>query len=301
MAEPATSAAERPEVTVAVVYPDLMGTYGDGGNARILVQRLRWRGIGAQILTVGFGTPVPRSAELYLLGGGEDRPQSLAAAELAADGGLGAAVAGGAAVLAVCAGLQVLGTRFLTADGIQPGVGLIDAETLRGLDTRAVGELVVDPDPGLGLPRLSGYENHAGATRLGPGVAPFATVVSGIGNGVDGVDGYIAGRVVGTYLHGPALARNPELADWLLAAVLGELGPLDPDGLAADAEARALREERLSATRRVGRPDGRGRFGGSSAPGGWAGRIGGGATRAVRRVTSGGRSPRSPWRNSPHS
>jgi len=234
-----------PDVAIAIVYPDLLGTYGDGGNARILAQRLRWRGIAAEVVEVPLGTPLPDSCQVYVLGGGEDAPQSLAAAELRREGALGRAAASGAAVLAVCAGLQVIGSRFLTGEGIRDGVGLVDAETVRGLPVRAVGELVVDPDPTLGLPRLSGYENHAGLTRLGPGVSAFARVWAGVGNGTeDGVDGFIAGHVLGTYLHGPALARNPELADLVLEWAIGDLPPLEPE---RDAEAHELRAERLAA------------------------------------------------------
>ena len=242
------------DVSVAIVYPDLLGTYGDGGNARILAERLRWRGIGAEVLTVPLGTPLPATCDVYVLGGGEDAPQSLAAAELRREGALAAAVGAGAAVLAVCAGLQVLGTRFLTSEGIRDGVGLVDAETLRGLEVRAVGELVVDPAPRLGLPRLSGYENHAGITRLGPGVEAFGRVAAGVGNGTeDGADGFVAGRVIGTYLHGPALARNPELADLLLGWVVGDLPPLDPG---VDDEARDLRAERFAAVASTASPNG---------------------------------------------
>jgi len=232
------------DATIALVYPDLLGTYGDGGNARILAERLRWRGISTEVVTVTVGTALPRTADVYVLGGGEDRPQSLAASRLREDGGLAGAVDGGAAVLAVCAGLQVLGSRFLTADGVVQGAGIADVETTRGLTVRAVGELVVDPAPALGLPRLSGYENHAGATALGPGVTPFGRVVAGTGNG-DGFDGFVVGKVLGTYLHGPVLARNPELADLVLTWAVGPLAPLGHDD--ADAEARGLRNERLAA------------------------------------------------------
>jgi CobQ-like glutamine amidotransferase family enzyme len=237
------------DVAVALVYPDLLGTYGDAGNARILVERLRWRGIGAEMVTVRLGEAVPATCELYVLGGGEDRPQALAAAELRASGSLSSAVDRGAAVLAVCAGVQVVGTRFLTADGVCDGVGLVDLETERALPVRAVGELAVDPDPGLGLPRLSGYENHAGATRLGPGLRPLGAVASGVGNGGGGDDdGFVHGRALGTYLHGPVLARNPELADLLLSWVVGDLPPLGRPEV--DPDARALRDERLAALRR---------------------------------------------------
>jgi lipid II isoglutaminyl synthase (glutamine-hydrolysing) len=237
------------DIAVALVYPDLLGTYGDAGNARILVERLRWRGIGAEMVTVRLGQPLPAACEVYVLGGGEDRPQALAAAELRAGGSFPTAVDRGAAVLAVCAGAQVIGTRFLTADGICEGVGLVDLETSRALPTRAVGELAVDPEPSLGLPRLSGYENHAGATRLGAGLRPLGRVVSGVGNGAGGHDdGFVTGHLVGTYLHGPVLARNPELADLVLSWVVGDLPPLPRADV--DDESRGLREERLAAVER---------------------------------------------------
>jgi len=234
------------DVEIAVVFPDLLGTYGDGGNARILEQRLRWRGIGAGITTIAAGSAVPASCDIYVLGGGEDAPQALAAAALRESGTLGRAVERGAAVLAVCAGFQVIGTRFRTTEGEVEGVGLIDADSRAPLATRAVGELVVESAVGV----LSGYENHASATVLGAGVTPFGQVRSGVGNG-DGTDGAIAGRVLGTYLHGPALARNPEVADLVLSWVVGTLP--DADLGAVDADARELREERLAATQSGGR------------------------------------------------
>jgi len=242
-------------VLITLVYPELLGTYGDGGNAVILAERLRWRGVAAEVVRAELGAPLPRTSDIYLLGGGEDAPQSLAAAELRRDGALGAAVAAGAVVLGVCAGLQVLGTKFAAGGTEHAGVGVVGAESVRRLRRRAVGELAVEPASELGLPRLSGYENHASRTVLGPGVSPLGRVVAGVGNG-DRSDGVIAGRVVGTYLHGPVLARNPELADLLLGWVLGELPPLDPRGEAADRDAVALRAGRLAAAgpaRRWGR------------------------------------------------
>jgi lipid II isoglutaminyl synthase (glutamine-hydrolysing) len=246
-------------VRIAVVYPELLGTYGDGGNAVVLAQRLRWRGIPSEIIEVELGDAVPRSADMYVLGGGEDAPQALAAEELRRVGALQAALEGGAVVLAVCAGLQVIGERFLGPGGeSRAGVGLVDIETVIRLRTRAVGEIVVEPAAALDLPLLSGYENHAGATTLGPGIAPLGRVRRGIGNGGAGSvgavnpdaqrdapgDGCIVGRVVGTYLHGPVLARNPALADRLLGWVVGSALPELPGG---DPEAEELRIERLAA------------------------------------------------------
>jgi CobQ-like glutamine amidotransferase family enzyme len=230
-------------ITIGLLFPDLLGTYGDSGNAVILAQRLRWRGIGADIITVHAGEPAPATCELYVVGGGEDLPQALAARHLGTPAGspLRRAVDRGAVVLAVCAGLQILGTSFVGPDGVQAdGLSLVDCETRRGAGSRAVGEIVVDPVPQLALPLLSGYENHAGVTSVGPGASPAGRVRTGVGNGDgSGTDGVWAGRVFGTYLHGPVLARNPALADLLLGWAVGELAPLD------DREEHALRAERL--------------------------------------------------------
>lgn len=234
------------QVTIVLLYPELLGTYGDGGNALVLAQRVRWRGRPAQILEVTAGEPVPESGDVYLMGGGEDGPQALAARELIASQALHRAVARGATLLAVCAGFQVVGRRFVGPDGdAHEGLGLLDCTTSRGAGARRVGEVVTDPEPGLGLPALTGYENHQGVTALGPDVHPLGRVVVGAGNDTgDRSEGAVTGRVVGTYLHGPVLARNPALADHLLAPVLGVLDPLD------DAEPETLRHERLRAAHR---------------------------------------------------
>jgi CobQ-like glutamine amidotransferase family enzyme len=228
---------------VGFVYPELLGTYGDRGNAVVLVQRAAWRGHPAELVEVPAGAPVPGGLDVYLFGGGEDDPMHLAGAGLReSKAAIEAAVAGGAVVLAVCGGFQLVGHRYLAADGtVLEGIGLLDLETRAG-PTRLIGEVVVDPDPP--LPRLTGFENHWGRTTLGPGLAPLGRVVTGGGNG-DGqhVEGARAGRIVGTYLHGPVLARNPALADQLLADALGvdTLEPLD-----TELEGR-LRAERLHA------------------------------------------------------
>ncbi|HEY4463760.1 MAG TPA: glutamine amidotransferase [Streptosporangiaceae bacterium] len=225
------------------VYPDLLSTYGDRGNLIVLERRARLRGIDVEPVFVNSDEPVPRDGDIYLLGGGEDLPQVLAARRLRADGGLAYAADRGAVVFAVCAGYQLLGTEFGGADG-EPtaGLGILDLSSGRG-DRRAVGEIVADVDPVLGVPELTGFENHQGVTRLGPDAVPLAQVSVGIGNG-DGTEGAHAGRVLGTYLHGPALVRNPGLADLLLGWVTGPLRPLPPE---RDDLALRLRHERLAA------------------------------------------------------
>lgn len=164
----------------------------------------------------------------------------LGAERLRRDGGLQRAADRGAVVFAVCAGYQLIGREFGGDEGQPvPGVGLLDIASGRG-EKRAVGELAAEVAPELGLPTLTGFENHMGVTRLGPGVKPLSRTLVGTGNG-DGTEGAYAGRIVGTYLHGPALARNPALADLLLRWVVGDLAPID------DTWYEQLRKERLAA------------------------------------------------------
>lgn len=230
-------------VRIALVFPALLGTYGDGGNASVLAQRLRWRGHDAEVIEVGVDAPLPEQADLYVLGGGEDTAQTLAVSRLA-DGGLARAAAAGKPVFAVCAGFQILGETFLDGRGdVHAGLGLIDCRTDRLDGPRAVGELLVSSPIGL----LTGYENHGGRTVLGPAAKPLGRVETGVGNGDGGADGAVQGSVVATYLHGPALARNPALADHLLTSVVGELAPID------DREEDELRHERLAAVRKAKR------------------------------------------------
>ncbi|GAA5196836.1 glutamine amidotransferase [Rugosimonospora acidiphila] len=223
------------------LYPDLLSTYGDRGNLLILSRRASMRGIPVECFEVRSDQPIPVDGDIYLLGGGEDGPQALAAQRLMTDGGLYRAVERGAVVLAICAGYQLLGHSFFAKGQQYRGLGLLDLHSDRG-PSRAVGELAGAVDPALGLPMLSGFENHGGRTHLGQGVRPLAQVSVGVGN--DGAtEGAWLGRIVGTYSHGPALSRNPALADLLLRWAIGAdaLPPLD------DSWPELLRGERLAA------------------------------------------------------
>jgi CobQ-like glutamine amidotransferase family enzyme len=211
---------------IGLVFPELLGTYGDGGNAVVLAQRLRWRGLEAEVVRIAATEPLPRDCDIYVLGGGEDAPQTYATERLD-EMGFKAVVEAGAVVLAVCAGLQLVGRTFTGSDGESvEGLGLLDCTT-RPRGSRMIGELVVEPTA-VDLPLLTGFENHGGITSVGPDAVPLGRVKAGFGNGSDGVEGAVMGRVLGTYLHGPALARNPALADLLLSWVVGgTLEPLD--------------------------------------------------------------------------
>ena len=232
---------------IGLVLPDVMGTYGDGGNALVLRQRARMRGIDAEIIQITLDDEVPDSLDVYTLGGAEDYAQRLATRHLTRFPGLQRAADAGRPVLAICAAIQVLGHWYETSAGERvDGISLFDLTT-SPQESRSIGELVTDPVvDGLTAP-LSGFENHRGGSTLSDDARPLARVRHGVGNGVgDGTEGVVQGSVIGTYMHGPALARNPELADHLLARALGtdSLAPLQLP------EVARLRTERLAAGRR---------------------------------------------------
>lgn len=257
----ASQSAQKAELNIGLVLPDVLGTYGDDGNALVLRQRARMRGISAQIHPIKLGEPVPSQLDAYTVGGGEDSAQILAVEHLLADGGLHKAARAGAPVFAICAGFQLVGETFRAAGREVEGLGLIDARTVT-LQKRAIGEVASQPTQAgvtssLTSP-LTGFENHMGASVLGPDAHPLGAITTGIGNcdadaaragAADDVaaqtraEGAVQGSVIATYMHGPALARNPQLADLVLSMALGctldELEPLEIPAI------EQLRTERL--------------------------------------------------------
>ncbi|MBO0873665.1 MAG: glutamine amidotransferase [Pseudonocardia sp.] len=231
MPEPTPQSTSRPrvsdsEVSIGLLLPDVLGTYADSGNAMVLAQRLRWRGIPARVIQCTAEEEPPTTCDIYLLGGGEDVAQLFAASWLRRHRALCGAIENRGVTLAVCAGLQILGNSMATPDGTEhPGAGLLDLTT-KPRRHRATGHIVTECHlPGVG--RLVGFENHRGATTLGPGALPLGEVVSGVGNGTGAMgrksaEGALGGRIIGTYLHGPVLARNPALADHILAKATGQ-------------------------------------------------------------------------------
>lgn len=229
------------------VYPGAMFPQGDGGNLRMLEYRARARGIEAETLAAPIGDPLPEG-DLYLLQGAEDEDQPVVARRLAEEGTLVGAAAAGKVVVGIGAGYEILGRSFEPPAGIRTeGLGLLDVRTTLGehVDNR----VVTKPAPQLGLPALAGYEWHRGRTALGPDATPLAEVEVGVCNGGEPpTDGAVQGHVLGTYLHGPLLPRNPELADLLLGWALGvELEPLSSEF------ADLARRERIAEAREIER------------------------------------------------
>lgn len=219
------------------LYPDLLNLYGDGGNLKVLMQRCAWRGIPIELTEIHYGDDFDLDgADIVFLGGGPDREQHLASEELLKNrDALAAYVENDGVLLAICGGFQILGKNWLMGDESVEGLSIIDAETLRpgkGFDRLIENVALVSP---LTSRPVIGYENHAGRTHLGNGVEPFGKVISTTGHGnndTSGADGVRHKNVLGTYLHGPLLGKNPEIADWILASALsrkfGETIKLEP-------------------------------------------------------------------------
>ena len=249
-------------IEVAHLYPDFLNIYADRGNLAVLSRRAAFRGHELAVRPVGLGDELLEDAppDLLYIGGGQDREQALIAPDLAAKSdALHAAVAGGAALLAVCGGYQLLGRGYWGRDGtFMPGTGLFPHETVAGT-TRMIGDVLLECELEPGERRtVAGFENHAGRTRLDAGAEPLGRVLYGFGNdGESGFEGCRVGRALGTYLHGPLLPRNPWLADWLLAQALAHAGggavprlePL-PDELEARAHEVASERARTRGGRR---------------------------------------------------
>jgi CobQ-like glutamine amidotransferase family enzyme len=235
----------RRTLRILALYPTLMNIYADRGNLLMLARRCEWRGLGFELTGAGLGEPVdPAGCDLIYIGGGQDRDQQLCAQDLHDHKreAVHAAVAGGAAVLAVCGGFQLLGHSYELGDETLPGVGLVDLRTVRSDGPRLIGNAAIELGDGT---VLAGFENHGGRTHLGPGEQPLGRVLRGHGNnGSDGWEGVRRGKVIGTYLHGPLLPKNVHFSDWLIAAALdlppSALTPLEDSAeRAAHAEARA--------------------------------------------------------------
>ena len=190
------------KIVVGHLYPDYLNIYADRGNMAVLAWRAARRGHELEVRALGLGEPlVPGEHDLLYVGGGQDREQALIAPDLAVRAGtIRAALDGGAALLAVCGGYQLLGRFYRDRAGLElPGAGIFPLETIAG-ERRMIGDVLLECELEPGIPRtLAGFENHAGRTLLDEGALPLGRVVYGFGNdGRSGAEGCRLGRAVGT-------------------------------------------------------------------------------------------------------
>jgi CobQ-like glutamine amidotransferase family enzyme len=231
------------------LYPEYLNIYADRGNVAVLTERARVRGHELEATAIGMGDAVPAGIDLFYIGGGQDREQGLVAPDLLNKGdALHDAVQGGAVVLAVCGGYQLLGRSYRDVSGNElPGIGLLPLETLAG-SRRMIGDVLLECT--WAGRALAGFENHAGKTLLDPGAEPLGRVVSGFGNdGTSGAEGCRSGRVYGTYLHGPLLPRNPWFADRVLSEALAHATGGEPQDLEPLPDLLELAAHTVSAAR----------------------------------------------------
>ena len=253
MSEPtyphATEGAARGRLRLLQLYPRDMNIYGDWGNTLVLARRAQWAGYDVDLLSYDPGDELPDDVDLLVGGGGQDSGQERIKADLVDRGPqLRAWAADGVPMLVICGLYQLFGHRFVTGTGAEiPGISILDAETVAGRG-RLIGNITLESKA---FGRIVGYENHSGLTTLATGVTPFGRVRSGDGNnGKDGTEGARADHVIGTYLHGSLLPKNPAVADWLLArAVERAGGTWEGDGLDERADAWAERARKVAANR----------------------------------------------------
>ncbi len=236
-------------ITIAHLFPELLNLYGDGGNVIALRRRCEWRGIPVEVNEAGMNDDIDFShADIVFIGGGADREQLIAKDAIARrKQELSAYVADGGVLLAVCGGYQFLGHHYTMGDTVVEGLGIVDMETVRG-ESRLIGNAAIQTD--IADVAVIGFENHGGRTTLGAGVKPFGRVLGSTrgNNGEDGFEGVHQGNLIGTYLHGPLLPKNPAIADHLIARALerrGDAADLAPLDDTVEMEANRVMAKRL--------------------------------------------------------
>ena len=220
------------KITIGHLYPDLLNLYGDRGNIACLMQRCIWRGIAAETIEFNTGDVIDFSKlDIVLLGGGSDREQAIVCKNLLEiQSQFKEYVEDDGVVIAVCGGYQLLGKYYKTDDGMIEGLNLVDIYTEQE-EGRLIDNIVLE-SPLADMP-VVGFENHGGRTYIN-GNQPFGKVLYGSGNdGKSGYEGVIYKNVIGTYLHGPLLPKNPQICDYLIQKALErkygsvQLSPLD--------------------------------------------------------------------------
>jgi len=222
-------------VRIGWLYPDLMNIYGDRGNIMTLVQRCKWRGIPVEVDELGTGDPIVEGrADIFFMGGGQDREQQIVARDLleVKGAGLKREIDAGAAALVICGGYQLFGKYYRPFESEElAGIEVFDAYTVAG-NKRCIGNVVANSALGGPSGTIIGFENHSGKTYLGVGCTPLAMVTVGFGNNAeDKTEGAIYRGAIGTYLHGSLLPKNPAVADFLIEKALAHRGngvKLDP-------------------------------------------------------------------------
>jgi len=236
------------QITILQLYPRDMNIYGDWGNTLVLKRRLQWHGYKTRLLEYNPGDTFPTDADIIVGGGGQDSGQDKIQKDLVSIGPkLHKLAKDGVPMLMICGLYQLFGKFFKTQDGnIIQGIGLFDIETHAGPE-RLIGNIITKSSD---FGDIIGYENHSGQTFLGDDTTPLGHVIKGAGNnGQDDTEGARIYNVIGTYLHGSLLPKNPAIADFLIEkAAINKYGDFTPtvidDRFASSARSIALKRPR---------------------------------------------------------
>lgn len=215
-------------IKVLHLYPKEMNIYGDWGNVLTILRRLQWHGYTPQLVQHNIGDTLPTDANLIIGGGGQDSGQLFIQKDLQKQAKkLTAYAKEGTPMLMICGMYQLFGRHFKTADDhIIPGIGLFGAETHAG-NKRMIGNVNIESEL---FGEIIGYENHSGQTILDAGQSALGVTKRGDGNNsIDKTEGAMLYNVIGTYMHGSLLPKNPRLADFLIEkAVEKKYGEFEP-------------------------------------------------------------------------
>lgn len=214
--------------SIAHLYPNLMNLYGDRGNLICLQQRMQWYGHDCSIESLGLHDELALDRyDMVFMGGGSDREQGLVYEDLLRKGDLlKNEIEDGLPMLCICGAYQLLGLSYIAADGqVMDGLSFFGFRTVAG-SPRLIGNVLIEADMNGQVVTVVGFENHGGRTIFDdPDLHPFGRVLKGFGNnGNDGGEGMIYKNLIGTYLHGPLLPKNPAVADFFISAMAGRRG-----------------------------------------------------------------------------
>lgn len=234
------------ELVIVSLYPRDMNIYGDRGNVLALTRRARAHGFEPTVIDVNVGDAMPEAVDIVIGGGGQDSGQERVSKDLVGRAEeIHRLAEAGVPMLMICGLYQLFGHSFVTVNNeTLTGIGVLDVET-RGTDERLIGNVVVESDA---FGEIIGYENHSGHTTLGPASQALGRVVQGAGNNADdGTEGARSHNVIGSYLHGSLLPKNPAITDFLIeVAAARRYGSFTPKAVDSDTAVRA----RESAKRR---------------------------------------------------
>lgn len=216
------------QLVILHLYPRDMNIYGDYGNLLVLKKRMEWHGYKPKVIEYNPGDIFPDHVDIVLGGGGQDSGQDKIQSDLLQIGPKLRQLADNSTPMLIICGLyQLFGKFFKTQDGhIIKGIELFDIETIAGTE-RLIGNIVIHSEQ---FGDIIGYENHSGQTFLGTEIRPLGNVIRGAGNnGQDDSEGARYKNVIGSYMHGSLLPKNPAIADWLIRqAAMNKFGEFTP-------------------------------------------------------------------------